>query len=90
MCLFFDAEPTPARNTRQSTQKQNKDETMTIDQETVHNLAKLASLHISAGEARALAEDLGKTIEFIGKLASLDAAADAPPMTRPFEGADDT
>ena len=57
---------------------------MALDKEAVKNLAKLASLSISEDEAGNMLAQLEKSIEFIGKLDSLNAK-DVPPMIIPFD-----
>ena len=57
---------------------------MAIDQAAVQNLAKLAQIHITESEAQGFAQDLSKSIEFIGRLVTINANA-AAPMVSAFE-----
>ena len=59
---------------------------MAISREDVEHVAKLARLDLHEGEIETLTRELGRILEYVGKLSELDVTGDEP-MMHAAEGA---
>lgn len=53
---------------------------MSLTQEEVERVARLAELHVPAAELPALAAQIARIVEYVGQLAEVGADEEAPPF----------